>query len=79
MGGNLMWEFLKLFTLAWFCWWVADATNSIGLGVGLFVGGLIVMSSPENDRPQRKKCRGGLLGLALVVIGVGWLMGGDDE
>lgn len=74
-----MWELLKLSMLAWFCWWVADATNSIGLGVGLFIGGLIATSSPEDYTPQRKQCRGGLLGLALVVIGVGWLLGGDDE
>lgn len=73
-----MWDFIKFWLLVWFVWWVADATGSTGLGVGLFIGGLVATSSAESVPVERSKEKRGLIPLLVVVLGLGWLLGRDE-
>lgn len=66
-----MWDFIKFWLLVWFAWWMAATTGSTALGIGLFIAGLVVISSAETVPAERGKKDRGL----MPLLGVGWLLG----
>jgi hypothetical protein len=54
-------------------------SGSTALSVLLFIGAVILLTPAGSPEKQSQKGCGSLWGIAIGLLGLTWLMGGDDD
>lgn len=70
---------INFISLTILCVVILAWSGSTALSVLLFMGAVILLTPAGSPEKQSRKGCGSLWGITIGLLGLAWLMGGDDE